>query len=36
MTQEEVGAAPQSAALLRRAHELLDHIGKPVTEEQLI
>jgi DNA polymerase-3 subunit epsilon len=36
MTQEEAGAAPQRTVLLHRAHDLLERMGGPATEEQLI
>jgi DNA polymerase III subunit epsilon len=36
MAQEEVGTVPQRATLVRRAHELLESLGEPATEEQLI
>src|SRR5947208_15930017 len=36
MVQEETGAIPQRGVLLRRAHELLESLGHPATEELLI
>ena len=36
MTQQDAGTVPQSALLVRRAHDLLEHLGTPATEEQLI
>src|SRR5712692_8837809 len=36
MAQAEVGSVPQQGVLLRRAHELLESIGQPVSEERLL
>src|SRR6266516_3720108 len=36
MAQVEVGIMPQQGVLLRRAHELLEGIGKPVSEDLLL
>ncbi len=36
MVQEDVGAAPQRSILLRRAHELLESLGKPTSEDLLV
>src|SRR5689334_6296200 len=36
MRQEEADPLPSRGALLRRAHELLEELGQPVSEEQLI
>jgi DNA polymerase III subunit epsilon len=36
MAQAEVGNVPQQGVLLRRAHELLESIGRPVSEELLL
>jgi DNA polymerase-3 subunit epsilon len=36
MAQAEVGGAPQQGVLLRRAHELLESIGQPVSEDLLL
>jgi len=36
MAQAEVGTVPQQGILLRRAHELLESFGKPVSEELLL
>ena len=36
MTQAEAGIMPQQGVLLRRAHELLESIGKPVSEDLLL
>jgi len=36
MVQADVSSAPQQSILLRRAHELLDGIGKPVSEDLLL
>src|SRR6266566_3744319 len=36
MAQAEVGIMPQQGVLLRRAHELLEGIGKPVPEDLLL
>jgi len=36
MAQAEVGGVPQQGVLLRRAHELLESIGQPVSEELLL
>src|SRR5713101_598775 len=36
MVQADVSSAPQQSILLRRAHELLDGVGKPVSEDLLL
>src|SRR6266480_3973372 len=36
MAQAEVSSVPQQGGLLRRAHELLESIGQPVSEEKLL
>lgn len=36
MERENAGKTPQRGVLLRRAHELLEHTGQPVTEELLL
>src|SRR5712691_1161510 len=36
MEQEEVGELPQRGILLRRAHELLESLGQPLSEDLLI
>src|SRR6266704_1385591 len=36
MVQADVRSAPQQGVLLRRAHELLESFGKPVTEDLLL
>ena len=36
MAQAEAGIVPQQGVLLRRAHELLESFGKPVSEELLV
>jgi DNA polymerase III subunit epsilon len=36
MEREQANKAPQRGVLLRRAHELLEHRGQPVTEELLL
>src|SRR4051812_9108900 len=36
MEQEHAGKAPQRGVLLRRTHELLEHLGQPVDEELLL
>jgi DNA polymerase III subunit epsilon len=36
MAQAEAGGVPQQGALLRRAHELLESIGQPVSEDLLL
>ena len=36
MEQENTGKSPQRGVLLRRAHELLEHSGRPVTEDMLL
>src|SRR5712692_6365661 len=36
MAQEEIDGLPQRGALLRRAHELLESIGQPVSEDLLL
>jgi DNA polymerase-3 subunit epsilon len=36
MAQAEVGNVPQQGVLLRRAHELLESIGQPVSEDLLL
>ncbi len=36
MTQDDAGEVQQGAGLIRRAHELLDRLGEPATEEQLL
>ncbi len=36
MAQEQVEGAPQRGALLRRAHELLESVGRPVAEDVLL
>src|SRR5579875_2051188 len=36
MEQENTGKAPQRGVLLRRAHELLEHVGQPVAEDLLL
>jgi DNA polymerase-3 subunit epsilon len=36
MAQEESNLLPQRGTLLRRAHELLEDLGQPASEEQLI
>jgi DNA polymerase III subunit epsilon len=36
MTQAEVGIVPQQRVLLRRAHEMLEGIGQPVSEDILL
>src|SRR5205085_11780123 len=36
MTQEEVEGVPQRGTLLRRAHELLAGVGRPVSEDLLL
>src|SRR5256885_984298 len=36
MAQVEVGIMPQQGVLLRRAHELLESFGKPVSEDLLL
>ncbi|HEY1349069.1 MAG TPA: exonuclease domain-containing protein, partial [Ktedonobacteraceae bacterium] len=36
MKQEKTEEAPQRGVLLRRAHELLEHTGQPVSQEVLI
>ncbi len=36
MTQAEAGSVPQQGVLLRRAHELLESIGQPVSEDLLL
>src|SRR2546430_10237298 len=36
MGQEEAEAGPQRGTLLRRAHELLEGLGRPATEDMLI
>ena len=36
MGQEEAEAGPQRGILLRRAHELLEGLGQPATEDMLI
>ena len=36
MAQAEVGIMPQQGVLLRRAHELLESFGKPVSEDLLL
>src|SRR2546425_4626188 len=36
MAQAEVGIVPQQGVLLRRAHELLESFGKPVSEDLLL
>lgn len=36
MAQEDSGGVPQRGTLLRRAHELLEHVGQPVAEARLI
>ena len=36
MVQEDVGASPQHGMLLRRAHDLLESLGRPAPEDLLI
>src|SRR5690348_13875729 len=36
MAQEQVDGVPQRGALLRRAHELLENVGQPVSEDLLL
>src|SRR5581483_6902151 len=36
MVQEDVNATPQRGLLLRRAHELLECAGQPISEDELI
>lgn len=36
MEQKQSGGAPQRGVLLRRAHELLEHTGQPVSEDVLL
>ena len=36
MAQEKVDGLPQRGALLRRAHELLESVGQPVSEDLLV
>ncbi len=36
MTQDDAGEVQQGAGLIRRAYELLDGLGEPATEEQLL
>src|SRR6516225_7513986 len=36
MAQAEVNGIPQQGVLLRRAHELLESIGQPVSEDLLL
>ncbi len=36
MEQENAGKSPQRGVLLRRAHELLEHTGQPVSEDMLL
>ncbi len=36
MAQAEIGGVPQQGILLRRAHELLESIGRPVAEDLLL
>jgi len=36
MVQADVRSAPQQGVLLRRAHELLESFGKPITEDLLL